>query len=251
MSIGIGEALREAREERSRTIADAAHALRVRTEYIEALEDEQFEVFGADTYARGHLRNYANYLGIDPQPLLDKYDRYVRREDTTAHQFADAPVAVVQREPLPRWVVGMGVVVLVVAAAALISTFGSRTPDPSAQPTIPTSPPPQETSTPPPPGRSSPTPTNSPTPTFEGVNLTLAFEERCWVRVWSDGAVIDEATYEAGEVRTYTGEDEVAVRFGAPGNVRVEHNGESLGFAGSPGNPITVTYGPDGPIEET
>lgn len=248
MSIGIGDALREAREDRSRTIADAAHALRVRTDYIEALEDEHFEVFGADTYARGHLRNYANYLGIDPQPLVDRYDRYVRTDDMTAHQFADAPVAVSQREPLPRWLVTTGVIILVVAAAALISSFGSRTPDPSAQPSIPPSPRAEEPSTPS--ERTTPTRTPSPTPTFDGVNLVLAFEERCWIRVWSDGAVIDEATYEAGEVLTFTGEEEVAVRYGVPQAVRVEVNGQSFGFAGQPGSAITVTYGPDGPVED-
>jgi transcriptional regulator with XRE-family HTH domain len=248
VSIGIGDALREAREEQGRTQADAAAALRVRTDYIEALEEEAFEVFGADTYARGHLRNYARYLGIDPQPLVDRYDREISHEDPVAH-FADAPIAVRQREPLPRWVTGVGIAIAVLVAALVIGMLGGdRTPEQAERPEVPTSPTPTEPTQPP---TSEPSPTPSPTPTFEGVNLLLAVEADCWVDISVDGQRHPRANsiLRSGETLEVVGEGEVRITYGNAGGVVVQHNGAILGAPGGNGQVVTVTYGPEGPIE--
>lgn len=248
MSIGIGDALREAREEQGRTQADAAAALRVRTDYIEALEEEAFEVFGADTYARGHLRNYARYLGLDPQPLVDRYDRDVSHEDPVTH-FADAPIAVRQREPLPRWVAGVGIAIAVLAAALVIGMLGGdRTPEQADRPEVPTTPSPTATATTP---TAEPTPTETPTPTFTGVNLLLAVEADCWVDISVDGQSHPRANsiLSSGETLEIVGESEVRITYGNAGGIVVQHNGAILGTPGGTGQVVTVTYGPEGPIE--
>ncbi len=67
----IGETLREARERRGLSIEQAALETRISPRFLEALEAEEFEVLPAPVYVRGFLRSYANYLRLDPQPLLD------------------------------------------------------------------------------------------------------------------------------------------------------------------------------------
>lgn len=66
----IGEQLRQARLGRGWSTAEAANRLRLRAALIEALEADDYAPFGAATYARGQLRNYAILLGLDEQALL-------------------------------------------------------------------------------------------------------------------------------------------------------------------------------------
>jgi len=69
---GIGETLRSSRERRGITVEQVAQDTRISLRFIEALEDEQFDELPAPVYVRGFLRSYANYLKLDPQPLLDQ-----------------------------------------------------------------------------------------------------------------------------------------------------------------------------------
>ena len=255
MSVGIGDALRDARQAQGRSLQDAAQSLRVRSDYVQALEDEQFSVFGADTYARGHLRNYASLLGLDPQPLLDTYDRYVRTEDQTAHHFADAPVALRERQPVPRWVAVIGGMAAVLAAIAVIGLLGSRTPAPSERddglaggPTASVTPS-TPTSTAPPTPSASPTP--SPTPTFPGVEMLLIVETRCYMEIQVDDQTHPRSgqVIEAGETIELQADDQVQIRYRNAGGVLVEVNGESYGRPGGNGEVVEVTYGPDGPTD--
>ncbi|GIW18523.1 MAG: hypothetical protein KatS3mg064_1680 [Tepidiforma sp.] len=68
----IGDTLREARERRGLSIEQAAQETRISPRFLEALEAEEFDVLPAPVYVRGFLRSYANYLKLDPQPLLDQ-----------------------------------------------------------------------------------------------------------------------------------------------------------------------------------
>lgn len=252
MSIGIGDALRQAREAQGRSQQDAAQSLRVRSDYVEALETEQFGIFGADTYARGHLRNYANLLGLDAQPLMDLYDQYVRTDDQTAHHFADAPVAMTTREPLPKWVTWIAGTIVVLIAIAMVGLFGSRAPDPAdlgiADGTGATEPSPTETDRQTDP---EPEPEPEPEPTFDGVEMFLIVEADCWVRILVDGQPHprSETVLRAGDTLNLQGEEVVTIRYGDAGGVLVEVNGESYGRPGGNGQVIEVSYGPDGPQE--
>ena len=72
---GIGGELTRAREARGRTLEDAERDTRISQRYLQALEDERFDIIPAPVYARGFLRSYAQYLGLDPGPLLARFPR--------------------------------------------------------------------------------------------------------------------------------------------------------------------------------
>lgn len=246
MTIGIGEELREAREEQERTAQAVALSLKVRTDHVLALEAEEWEVFGADAYARGHLRNYARELGLDPAPFMAEYDRHISVDDRTAHKIADGPVATMPREPLPAWVSIAGVAVLIITALVIVGqVFGGRTPAP-AEPTTDvassSSPSASQTET----AAPSPTPTETVAPVFEGVELILDFEDDSWVRITVDGQTIQEGVVASGQTQTVAGDQLVTVRFGNAGGVRVELNGVDLGFPGASGQVTEVDYTPSG-----
>jgi cytoskeletal protein RodZ len=71
----LGTRLRETRESRGLTIEDAERDTRISRRYLAALESEQFEIIPAPVYARGFLRSYSQYLGLDPQQTLALFPR--------------------------------------------------------------------------------------------------------------------------------------------------------------------------------
>ena len=78
----IGNSLREARVRRGIDFAQAELSTKIRGKYLRALEDEQFDVLPAETYVKGFLRTYAEYLGLDGQLYVDEFNsRFVSAEE--------------------------------------------------------------------------------------------------------------------------------------------------------------------------
>ncbi len=73
MSLGIGERLIQAREERGLSLEDAERDTRISRRYLQALEDETFDIIPAPVYARGFLRSYTQYLGLDTARMLARF----------------------------------------------------------------------------------------------------------------------------------------------------------------------------------
>lgn len=66
----IGQALAAKRGERGLSIEQVAASTRIKREHIRALEEEDFSHFSAPVYAKGYLRTYAAYLGLDAEDLI-------------------------------------------------------------------------------------------------------------------------------------------------------------------------------------
>jgi cytoskeleton protein RodZ len=78
----IGSSLREARLRQGLDFPELEQVTKIRGKYLRALEDEQFDVLPAQTYVKGFLRNYAEFLGLDGQLYVDEYNsRYVVGEE--------------------------------------------------------------------------------------------------------------------------------------------------------------------------
>ncbi len=78
----IGTSLRDARLRQGYELTDAEAATKIRAKYLNALEEERFELLPAQTYVKGFLHAYADYLGLDGQLYVDEYNsRYVAGED--------------------------------------------------------------------------------------------------------------------------------------------------------------------------
>ena len=71
--LGIGERLIGAREQRGLSLEDAERDTRISRRYLQALEDERFDIIPAPVYARGFLRSYSQYLGVETAPLLARF----------------------------------------------------------------------------------------------------------------------------------------------------------------------------------
>ncbi|MEQ9638457.1 MAG: DUF4115 domain-containing protein [Alphaproteobacteria bacterium] len=69
----VGRDLRLAREATGATVEDIAAHLRIRTDYIVAIEAEDFDKLPAPAYVSGFLRTYANCVGLDPDRVIAAY----------------------------------------------------------------------------------------------------------------------------------------------------------------------------------
>ena len=70
----IGNTLREARLRQGLDFPQLETATKIRAKYLRALEDEEFDALPAETYVKGFLRSYAEYLGLDGQLYVDEYN---------------------------------------------------------------------------------------------------------------------------------------------------------------------------------
>lgn len=66
---GLGAILQQAREARGVSLEEAERVTHIARRYLQGLEDEDFSVFPAPVFARGFLRNYSQYLGLDPDEI--------------------------------------------------------------------------------------------------------------------------------------------------------------------------------------
>jgi cytoskeletal protein RodZ len=243
-----GALLRAARERSGRTVEDCARELRSRATQIHAMERGDLGIFGGDVYARGFLRSYARLLGVEEGEVLGLHGH----DPAFEAPLATTPGPLRLRRGVPGWLLAIVAVVAVAGMlAAVLLLGGRRAPDvvqavdpgldaPGAVVDEP------DAAAPPPPVAQVPEPVAGPP-----IDLVLAFEAKSWLVVLVDGLVLEPGVnVPAGDTLRFTGQEEVILRFGNAGGVRVEANGEDLGALGRSGQVLDVTFGPDGLVED-
>ncbi|MET1010089.1 MAG: helix-turn-helix domain-containing protein [Gaiellaceae bacterium] len=143
----IGNSLREARLRQGLEIPRIEAETKIRGKYLRALEEEQFEVLPGDTYVKGFLRTYADYLGLDGQLYLDEYSsRFAASEEIPFAQSTSTQPRRRQRRRMESNLVVVALaaivaitVLVVVGLSGLGSDSGDDTPPPGAttEPTTP------------------------------------------------------------------------------------------------------------------
>lgn len=69
----LGQKLRETREQHNFSLEQVARDTHISKQYLEALEQENFSMIPGETYIIGFLRNYAEYLSLNPEELVALY----------------------------------------------------------------------------------------------------------------------------------------------------------------------------------
>lgn len=100
----IGEVLKSTRTRLRLDIATVEDQTKIRTKYLRALENEEWETLPGPTYAKGFLRTYASYLGLDADALLDEFRRTIERSPAVEQPYLfSEPLLERRRRPVePR-----------------------------------------------------------------------------------------------------------------------------------------------------
>ena len=116
----LGETLRRARTSKGVTFEDAERVTRIPRKYLEALELENFGILPAPVYARGFLRSYASYLGLDPGDLLPFFP--VGHVDEPRLE----PLPEIRETPVRTWNAS-GLIAMAVVGALILLVVGLST----------------------------------------------------------------------------------------------------------------------------
>lgn len=75
MDDAVGKKLREARTRRKLSLADVEAETKIRSRYLQAIENEEWDQLPEDTYARAFIRTYGRFLGLDGDRLAEEQRR--------------------------------------------------------------------------------------------------------------------------------------------------------------------------------
>jgi cytoskeleton protein RodZ len=135
---GIGPTLRDARNRRKLDLPEVEDAIKIRIRYLQAIENEEWDVLPGGAYTRGFIRTYASYLGLDGDRLVDDYRRIAAPPggERVPSRVEPVPTGMRRRAPLlPGWAVAAAVcagLVAIVVAIAILDGDGDSASEPSA-----------------------------------------------------------------------------------------------------------------------
>ena len=247
----IGKTLHEARTRLGLTLEHAERSTRIRAYYLEALERGDLDLLPSPVQARGFLQNYATYLGLDSQAILQRYSEVLNSQRTGPFRrtrLSEAPTRPTLRVQTRRFSADLLVAAVVsdVVLAVLIAGFGrlaaslrernqaasaflipTFTPQP-AEPN-PLGAPPAAAAGP----GVTPTPPVSIEPGLSGVvDLRLLVERRAFLIVEVDGKEVFRGRPTPGDLLEYQGLELVKVTTGNGGGLRAFYRGEDQGLLG-------------------
>lgn len=256
----IGEELRQTREKLGLTLEEIERGTRIRAHHLERIEAGDMDALPSRVQARGFLRNYADFLGLDSDAILLQYAESIRaarprRLSPEGLLGAKKRPSVRIRSRLPRWLsvdlfIAAGVVLAITAlfvwgigrvmsssrqqvenvAGGLAASSDSavptdgmtETPETLAAGATPPSLVVMETEAPPPEVTIEPA---------APVNLRIQAVARAWLQVSVDGDVRFLGRVEAGQELTFQAESLIELHTGDAAALRVSYNG---------GDPMTL-----------
>lgn len=115
----LGEALSAARTSKKLSQQDISNHLRFSVKQVDALESNQFEALPDAMITRGFIRNYARYLGLDAEPLLESYKARVPTKSPSAVSVQSSMYQVMSgkdSQPWLKYILGSILILLLLLA---------------------------------------------------------------------------------------------------------------------------------------
>ncbi len=257
--MSLGSILKQARNSAGVSIDSLSERTSIRATLLRDFEQDNFSKCGGDTYARGHVRNLANALGVDPSLFLERFDV----EQSTANRpmqelLAESNVTVPthQKSKISLKALSM------ISASAVLLVVGGQIIYTNIQPArggatnsviAATSPTPTSTPTSTPSAAVSAPASMEPSapvvvpPTLGSGDVTVlvtASRGASWLSVSDQvGQKIFAGRLAQGASSTFAGKGVVNIRFGNAGAVDVLVNGAGVPTPGAIGEVVDRSYG--------
>ncbi len=231
----FGAWLRREREMRDISLREIADTSKISLRYLQALEDERFELLPAPVFAKGFLRQYARYVGLDPEEAVNFF-LAASRDDEEETESEPPPV---RTKPFPFVMAALALAIVLVAVAWALTLLsrdageeadglGGAVPaveEPPGEALVPVAPEPPGA-----PGSAVPA-----LPQKAPLVVTLDFHGDCWVEASVDGELrVPGEMGVQGESMRFAAQDLVKLKVGDVTMVDLEVNG----------TPYTIETGP-------
>ncbi|WP_329462682.1 helix-turn-helix domain-containing protein [Streptomyces sp. NBC_01431] len=234
----IGRALQQARIASGLTVDEVSSTTRVRIPIVHAIEQDDFSRCGGDVYARGHIRTFAQAVGLDPAPLVAQYDddHGGRPVPTPAAPLFEAER--IRADPRrPNWTAAMVAAIVVVIGFVGFTAFGGGDkgkPDRA----VAEGPSQQKSSAPPRPTPSKPAPPKPPAPSDSAIaavpadKVTVkitATTDKSWISAKDhNGQMLFDGLLQKGEAQTFQDAQKVDLILGNAGAIELYVNGKKI-----------------------
>jgi cytoskeleton protein RodZ len=252
----FGQTLRDAREDLGVSLNEAERETRINRRYLEALESEDEAAMPPAVYTRGFIRTYCQYLGLDPDGMLELYGPQRAIQDRVEIRRIPAEVAATRSISFRPAMVLAG---LIVASLLVVYLWGQYTSflenvnqidaapttrAPTAQIAVVRAPSPSPASGPALPSLAGPSPGPvTPVVPDRGLLVEARVVDRTWMEVWVDGRSVMAETVQNGFTRTFTADQQVRMRVGNAAGVQVVVNGTTQGPLGVRGQAVDAIWG--------
>ena len=246
--MSLGSLITQARKSAGLSIEDLSASTNIRASLLREMESDSFSNCGGETYARGHIRNIATKLGVDPLIYIAAFEDEQMHTDRSMKELLVENSVMRQPEEARKvsWKVlaTISVSSLFIAGLAQIiisNTASVEIPEPIASITA------TESATPSPEATEA-TPTEQATvSTGEGVELVIsATRAKSWLFV-SDatGRTLFSGQMSRGSSKTFRTDVSLNVKIGNAGGVDLTVNGKKVDSIGVDGEVVSVSYGVD------
>jgi len=236
----FGENLRRERELRGVDLRDIAEATNISLRFLQALEQDRADVLPGGIFPKAFVRQYATYLGLDPDRLVAEY---VYAHGGEVSESGAAP----PRAPSGRMaavffglILAAGVALFASARAGLFSSR-SDTPEPAPAATPEPTMPADRVYPPPPPSTTAAAPG---APLTGALVLSLSARQDCWVEVQLDGTTALSRILTQGETQRLEAQSQIVLSVGNAGGIAFSINdrpGIPLGREGEVKRNIVIT----------
>ncbi len=254
-SVEAGTLLARCRAERQVSLEQAAQALHLPREILLRLEEGRVGAFDARIYYLGHLRRYAQWLGLAPDALVGRladlpaWTPPLRPDPSEAE---NAPWGGVRTRWLPVALSGLSLL----AAAGILIAYSGLSTGPTRSPAIPGKPAghgtPRSPGSPPVqrgPGGPPPSPGAALRPPARPLLvLDFSFRHRSWIEVDRDGHVVYAGLVVHQKTLTLRVAPPVRIHIGNAPAVRLTVNGEPFALAPWTGPRRVAVFGLAGPV---
>ena len=251
-TFSIGRTLNRARTRAGKTVDDLSAETRVRVPIVLAIEQDDFSRCGGDVYARGHIRTLARAVGLDPGPLLERFDaeRGASEAPTPATPLFEAERIRPERRG-PNWTAAMvaAIVAVVTFVGFTLVNGGGSDADrsPSAEGANPAA---SQSASKPSPSTPSTTPSSDPTdsaiaaaPQDKVTVMVNAVGGRSWISVKDhNGQQLFGGVLQKGEERTFQDSEKIDLILGDAGAIQLFVNGKRVENEFRPGQVERLTY---------
>ena len=246
--MSLGSLITQARKSAGLSIEDLSASTNIRGALLREIESDNFVNCGGETYARGHIRNIATKLGVDPLIFIAAFEDEQMQLDRSMQDLLVENS--VMREPQESrkvsWkvlaTISVSSLVVVGLAQIIISNTSSLDiPEPIATTSASVSPTPSAPAT-------DATPAEEATvSTGTGVELVItATRAKSWLFV-SDaaGRTLFSGQIARGTTKTFSTDLSLNIKVGNAGGVDLTVNGKSVDSIGADGEVVSVSYGVD------
>jgi cytoskeleton protein RodZ len=227
----LGNYLRREREIRKISLREVANHTRVREHLLKAIEEDQFQLLPSATYVKGFLLTYANYIGLEPNDVIRRYENFLKGGPVRHTEVLPEKKILGKRKHL----LTIGGVIAASLIALYFFLYLSKPPvesisvKPKTEEILPFPPSPQITGT-------------TSVAEEEPLSLQIKVVEKTWVRIQVDSQPEQEMILKPGEGGSHRGLKQIRLLVGNAGGLDLVFNERPLERFGKSGEVVTLTF---------